>query len=383
MTASNAKEVLIVGASFAGLSSAYWMRRLGYNVTIVEIAPRVRTGGTAVNIGGNTIDIVKRMGIFEQIRENRLHLRRWDFIDANGQVARSMALQADGEPQAEEDYEIERDVLMTILFDAVRADCDIVFGDSVEALDESECVDVTFSRGHHATYDLVLGCDGTHSRVRKLWFGEEAQFMHYLQQYFCISIVDKLLIERDTAQMFNVPGKVLMLNAYKNKTDIIFGFVSDDEIAYNYRDEAEQRRMITSTSATSAGARPRCWAKSTARPIFTSTSCARCACPHGRVAAWYWWATRHTVLRLQREEAARWPSTAPPHWETHYGQRQEIMRWRSVTMTSAFVRLSARCRPTRSELELKPLFRERRRRSGSEMQKRVRGFRAKSAGRNR
>lgn len=244
MTASNGKKVLISGASLAGLSSAYWMRQLGYDVTVVEIAPRVRTGGTAVNICGNTIDIVKRMGIFEQIRANRLHLRRWDFKNADGQTARSMVLRAEGEPMPDDDYEIERDVLMNILLDAVRTDCEIVFGDSIVALDESEGVDVIFNNGRRGVYDLVLGCDGTHSRVRKIWFGEEKQYIHYLQQYFSISIVDKLLIERDTAQMFNVPGKVVMLNAYKNKTDIIFGFVSEDEIAYDYRDEAQQRRMI-------------------------------------------------------------------------------------------------------------------------------------------
>ena len=33
------KTVLVCGASFAGLSTAYWMRRLGYDVTVVEIGP--------------------------------------------------------------------------------------------------------------------------------------------------------------------------------------------------------------------------------------------------------------------------------------------------------------------------------------------------------
>jgi len=80
--------------------------------------------------------------------------------------------------------------------------------------------------------------------VRKICFGGEAQYLHYLQQYFSITIVDKLLIERDTAQMFNVAGKAVMLNAYKNKTDIIFGFIAESEIAYDYRDEAQQRRVI-------------------------------------------------------------------------------------------------------------------------------------------
>ncbi|WP_127353682.1 Rossmann-fold NAD(P)-binding domain-containing protein [Enterobacter mori] len=44
--------------------------------------------------------------------------------------------------------------------------------------------------------------------------------------------------------MFNVPGKVVMLSAYKNKTDIICGFNFDTEIAYNYCDETQPRRII-------------------------------------------------------------------------------------------------------------------------------------------
>jgi 2-polyprenyl-6-methoxyphenol hydroxylase-like FAD-dependent oxidoreductase len=77
-----------------------------------------------------------------------------------------------------------------------------------------------------------------------LWFGDESKYGFFLEQYFSITIVDKLLIERDTAQMFNVPGKAVMLNAYKNKTDVIFGFVSEKEIAYDRRDETQQRKII-------------------------------------------------------------------------------------------------------------------------------------------
>ena len=32
------QRVLICGASFAGLSTAFWMQRLGHNVTIIDIA---------------------------------------------------------------------------------------------------------------------------------------------------------------------------------------------------------------------------------------------------------------------------------------------------------------------------------------------------------
>jgi 2-polyprenyl-6-methoxyphenol hydroxylase-like FAD-dependent oxidoreductase len=210
----------------------------------VEACLERGAGGTAVNIRGNTIDIVKRMGIFEKIRARRLSLRQWAFKNEADITERRLVVRAEDEPPPDDDYEIERDVLMGILLEALKGRCEIVFGDSIVGLNETDRIDVTFKKGERRSFDLVLGCDGTHSGVRKIWFGDEAQYVHSLQQYFSITIVDKLLIERDTAQLFNVPGKAVMLNAYKNKTDIILGFAFDEEISYDYRDEAQQRKII-------------------------------------------------------------------------------------------------------------------------------------------
>ena len=42
--------VLVSGASFAGLATAYWLNRLGYLVTVVEVASG--SGGSGTRIGG-------------------------------------------------------------------------------------------------------------------------------------------------------------------------------------------------------------------------------------------------------------------------------------------------------------------------------------------
>lgn len=205
MSSPNQKKILVSGASFAGLSIAYWMRRLGYEVTVVEIGRGLRTGGTAVNIKGNTVDIVKRMGIFEQIRANRLNLTKWDLKNADDVTERALVVRAEGEPPSEDDFEIERDVLLNLLFDLVKDDVELVFGDRITALHETnDGVEATFETAPRRSFDRVFGCDGTHSAVRKIWFGSEVEYTYFLEQYFSISIVDKLLIERDTAQMFNV-----------------------------------------------------------------------------------------------------------------------------------------------------------------------------------
>ncbi len=239
------KKVLISGASIAGLSSAYWMNRLGYKVTVVEMAGALRTGGAAVDVREGTIDIARRMGIFEQLKSNRLHLEMWKFKTAEDLTEGTMMVSKAGEPQSDDDIEIERDKLVHILFDALKDNVEFLFGNSITALHETaDHITATFKDGTQRAFDLVLGCDGLHSGVRKIWFGHEAEYAHFLQHYFSLTIVNKLLIRENTAQMYNVPGKVIMLNAYKGKTDIVFCFFSEKELSYDYRDAAQQRDII-------------------------------------------------------------------------------------------------------------------------------------------
>lgn len=239
------KRVLVSGASFAGLSTAYWMNKLGYKVTVVEIASGLKMGGTPVNIEGDTVNIVKRMGLYEQIRANRVAMELLEFKNSDDVTEGSTILKKEeGDPQGEE-CEIERNVLLNMLFDTIKDDVTFIFNNSIIALGEAaDHVAVTFKDGSRHAFDLVFGCDGIHSAVRKIWFGHEAEYLHFLGQYFSITIVNKLLIKENTTQFYNVPDKAVMLNGYNNKTDIIFCFRSESEIPYDYRNEAQQREII-------------------------------------------------------------------------------------------------------------------------------------------
>lgn len=244
-------SVLISGAGFGGLAAAWWMNRLGYAVSVVEIGTGLRKGGTPVDIKEGVLDVVRRMGLLERIISHSLPPRPSKFLNANGDVVAPIPGQAGqetvatGANDAEAEYEIERDVLLDMLFQEVKDDAEFLFGDSILSLGESEeKAAVTFSSGNRRSFDLVLGCDGTHSAVRRMCFGEESAFVLFLQNYFSLTIVDKLLIPENTHQMYNVPGKAVMLSAYNCKTDIAFCFFSEREIAYNRRDQEEQKRMV-------------------------------------------------------------------------------------------------------------------------------------------
>jgi 2-polyprenyl-6-methoxyphenol hydroxylase-like FAD-dependent oxidoreductase len=238
------QHVLICGASFAGLSTAFWMQRLGHDVTIIDIAAGLRAGGTPIDIKDNTVGIAKRMGILGQIEAERLNARAWEFKNALDVTEGRMGRQ-EGEPRAESDIEIERFQLLNILCDQIQDRVAFRFSASIIAMAETKGgMRVTFKDGSEADFGLVFGCDGLHSAVRRLWFGPETEFMHFLGQYFSITIVDKLLIPLDTTQMFNMPDKGVMLTAYKGRTDIVLCFRSETEIPYDYRDERQQRQII-------------------------------------------------------------------------------------------------------------------------------------------
>jgi len=239
------KKVVISGASIAGLSAAYWMNKLGYKVTVVEMAGALRTAGAAVDIRGDTVGITKRMGIFEQLKANRLNVELIEFKNADDVTEGSIRITEDGADITDDEIEIERDKFIGILFNYLKNGVEFIFNNSITALEETkDDIKVTFKDGKQCIYDLVLGCDGMHSGIRRLWFGHEAEYAHFLEAYFSITVANKLLIKQKTMQAYNVPGKGIMLNAYNNKTDIIFCFVSESEIPYDYRDTAKQRQII-------------------------------------------------------------------------------------------------------------------------------------------
>ena len=239
-----APGVLISGASFAGLATAWWMNRLGYAVTVVEMASDLRRGGTPVNIREGVIEVVRRMGLLNSIKSQSLPPRPVVFLDGEGLPLHQQHGEQAGE-EPEEEYEIERDALLGLLFNEVKGQAEFVFADSILTVEElGDRVDVTFVSGRKQSFSLLFGCDGTHSTVRRLCFGEEASFLVFLKNYFSLTIVPKLLIEENTSEMFSVPGRTVMLNTYNGKTDIAFCFSSADEIPYDRKKQDEQKRMI-------------------------------------------------------------------------------------------------------------------------------------------
>ncbi|GGG03478.1 FAD-dependent oxidoreductase [Rhodococcoides trifolii] len=238
-------DVLVSGAGFAGLTTAYWLNKQGYHVTLVEVSDGLKKGGTPVDIVDQTVEIVRRMGVFDLVLAHSLPPRSTEFTTAEDVVGAQMAPASADDDTEEMRYEVPRDDLLRILFELIEDEVEVIFGDSVTALsDAASGVRAQFRSGAEREFAMVIGCDGNHSRVRKLQFGDESQFSHFLGNYFAISIVDKLIIDKNVTEIFSVPGKTVMLNSYTDKTDVCFAFHSDTEIPYDYRNQEQMRRIV-------------------------------------------------------------------------------------------------------------------------------------------
>lgn len=238
--------VLVSGASFAGLATAFWMTRLGYRVTVCDVASGLRRGGTPVDVEGETIGVLARMGMIDAVRAKALPPRGLEFKNEDDSAVAVMEARSAPDDPLNEKYEIHRDDLLEILFDSVVEAAEVVFGRSIEKLEQGpHDVVVTFSDGSRRDYALVFGCDGTRSNTRRLAFGDTAESTFFMGGYFFIKVVSRTgLLPANVSQIFSVPGRTALLNGYDDRTDIALAFRTDREIDYDYRDRAQQRRMV-------------------------------------------------------------------------------------------------------------------------------------------
>ncbi|GAB7040198.1 MULTISPECIES: FAD-dependent monooxygenase [Catenuloplanes] len=178
-------RVLISGASIAGPALAYWLRRYGFDVMVVEKAGAVRGGGYPIDIRGTALEVVHRMGILPELRKAHVDTRRLTFLNPDGSVINSVRPDAVVRGVEGRDIEVRRGDLTEILYAAVRDDVEFRFGDGIASLDQRpDGVDVTFRSGLQRTFELVIGADGLHSNTRRLAFGPEARFHRYLGHCF-------------------------------------------------------------------------------------------------------------------------------------------------------------------------------------------------------
>jgi 2-polyprenyl-6-methoxyphenol hydroxylase-like FAD-dependent oxidoreductase len=245
------RNVLISGASIAGPALAFWLKRYGFSPTIVEKAPALREGGQAIDVLGTATEVVRRMGLLDRVHEMSTGKRGTSYVDAAGKARASISSETFNGVGANGDTEIQRGDLARLLYEATRDDVEYLFGDSITALvQDDNGVLVSFEHAAPRMFDLVIGADGAHSHTRTLAFGPEADFARHMGYYISIYTIPNFL-ELDRWELdYNTPGAIAGAYSARENTEAkaIFAWASDP-IDYDYRDAAQQKKIVADTFA--------------------------------------------------------------------------------------------------------------------------------------
>lgn len=162
-------KILICGGGCAGPALAFWLARAGHRVTVVERFPALRATGAQVDLRGQGIEVIRRMGLIDVVRSKLVDETGVAFVDARDRVKATFLANTSGKgaQSMTSEYEIMRGDLVRILYDASKADVEYVFGKALAHFVQTEHqVTAHFSDGTSDTYDLLVGADGQGSRIR-------------------------------------------------------------------------------------------------------------------------------------------------------------------------------------------------------------------------
>jgi 2-polyprenyl-6-methoxyphenol hydroxylase-like FAD-dependent oxidoreductase len=177
-------SVLISGAGIAGCCLAWWLEKYGYQVTLIEQAPEPRRGGYVLDFWGLGFDVAERMQLLNELGRDKLDIRDFLVVDESGRritgINQGVLQQLTGGRL----MSLQRSAVALALYNAIKDRITMRFNESVQDLrEDAEGVEVQFRSGEAARYDLVFGAGGLHSPVRKLVFGDQPGFEHYLGYY--------------------------------------------------------------------------------------------------------------------------------------------------------------------------------------------------------
>lgn len=173
------QHILVAGAGIGGLTAALSLLRAGFDVTVLEQAPKLGEVGAGLQLSANGTRVLHGLGLEEALaaiawQPDGKEVRLWDtgeswpLFDLGAESVRRY-----GFPY----YMVHRADLHALLVravqkrkpDAIRLDARCVGFDEAGAT-----VRVRLADGETVTGDALIGADGVHSVIRAALFGADA-----------------------------------------------------------------------------------------------------------------------------------------------------------------------------------------------------------------
>lgn len=165
-------KALVIGGGIGGLTAGVALRQAGIEVDLVEIQPEFSVYGVGIIQPNNVLRALDSIGLARRCCELGAAFPGWRIHDAHGNHLMDAPNGTSAAPGFPPNNGIRRPALQRVLSEGAYAQgVEIRLGTRIETFEQDDDgVDVRFSDGTSARYDLVIAADGSYSDMRKRLF---------------------------------------------------------------------------------------------------------------------------------------------------------------------------------------------------------------------
>ena len=170
----NSKNVIIIGCGIAGPTLAMALQKCDINCTIYESQESIADNrGLFYHLGPNGVNILRTLGIDEIIREEGYPCENFVFEKHDGSIITKISTKKDKEKYGVDGIIIKRAIMQKIMREQTESrGIKIEWGKKLQNITTDKSNDIVtahFEDGSSSAYgDCIIGCDGLHSRTRKI-----------------------------------------------------------------------------------------------------------------------------------------------------------------------------------------------------------------------